>query len=450
MKVLLIYPQSVPGVIGAGVFYMTEPIALETIAAPLAGHDVRILDMRLDGGLDEAVLEFDPDVVGVTALTVETYKASAALRRVKELKPGALTIAGGQHATFMPGDFNLPWVDLVCIGDGIHTLREVVEAAGAGGGFSGIPGLAVPGERGLSFTPPRGIHADLDTLPIPARSLTAKYRSGYFRGTWKPYASMTTSRGCPFRCKFCAVWKAENGRYRTRSPGKVMEELATLAEPYVSISDDNFLHDIRRADEIAGMILKAGISKKFKLVGRADTIVKHPEIVRRWREAGMEIMLVGFEAFRDSDLEALNKKTTAAQNREAIRILHAEGVTVSAHFIVQQDFSEDDFRALGDFVEENGLKQPVFCILTPLPGTDLYEEVKDRITTRNLELFDLTHTVLPTALPLDRFYELYIGLFKRAYQRPGGFSKETCMSSGIFDRVLREFERGAAVAGARS
>jgi radical SAM superfamily enzyme YgiQ (UPF0313 family) len=444
VKVLLVYPPSVPGVIGAGVFYITEPLGLEMIAAPLQGrHEVRILDLRLEDDLAGVLERFQPDLVGVTALTVEVYRAQAVLQTVRRVCPGAVTIVGGQHATAKPDDFDRPSVDLVCLGEGVETLAEVAEVLGARGDFRSVPGLAVRRDGGLEQTAPRPPVRDLDRLPLPARHLTASYRSGYFRGTWRPYASMMTSRGCPFRCRFCAVWKTEAGGYRVRSPGAVLRELRTIAEPHVSISDDNFLHNTRRAEEICDRVLAEGIEKTFKLVGRADTIVRRPDLVEKWRRAGMEIMLVGFEGFRDEDLRSLNKRTSAAQNRSAIRILHDQGVTISAHFIVDPDFDEEDFEALGDFVEEMELRQPVFCILTPLPGTDLYEETSHLLTTENYEMFDLSHSVLPTRLPLDRFYESYMNLYRRAYLGEGGPRPGSFMSEELMGRVMEEFRRGA-------
>jgi radical SAM superfamily enzyme YgiQ (UPF0313 family) len=444
MKILLVQPPSVPGVIGGGVFYVTEPLALETIAAPLSDHEVRILDLRLDDDLPGVLDAFDPDIVGVTCLTVETYRAREVLREARARNPGVLTIAGGQHASLMPHDFDLPYVDLICLGEGVDTLQEVVEAALSNRDFSAIKGLAVrEGER-LHFTPPRPPRQDLDAMPFPARQHTQAYRHPDFRGTGKPKASMMTSRGCPYRCRFCAVWKTEGGDYRVRSPQRVLEEIQMIAEPFISISDDNFLHRVDRARLIAEMVLDWGISKKFKLVGRADTIVRHPDLVETWRAAGMEIMLVGFEAFRDQDLKNYNKKTTALENRQAIRILHDLGVTISAHFIVDPDFGEADFDALGDYVEEMELAQPVFCILTPLPGTDLYEERQHEITTGNYERFDLSHAVLPTRLPLPRFYERFIDLYKRAYLRSGMDEDASCMSRDVFSSVLRSFEIGLA------
>jgi radical SAM superfamily enzyme YgiQ (UPF0313 family) len=315
----------------------------------------------------------------------------------------------------MPQDFNLPFVDLACIGEGVNTLRETVQALEKGDDFEDVPGLALFRNGEINFTSTRESVNDLDSLPFPARHLTARYRSQYYRGTWKPHASIMTSRGCPYRCKFCAVWRTEGGRYRVRSASKVVEELRLIEQSYISISDDNFLHDVRRAEDICEMLVSEGIQKRYRQIGRADTIVRHPDLIRKWRDAGMEIMLVGFEDIRNSGLRKLNKRTTADQNREAIRILHDLNIIVSAHFIVSQDFSEDDFQRLGDFVQEMELRHPVFCILTPLPGTVFFEQVHNQIDTNNYELFDLTHTVLPTELERDIFYNNYINLYRKAY-----------------------------------
>jgi radical SAM superfamily enzyme YgiQ (UPF0313 family) len=280
---------------------------------------------------------------------------------------------------------------------------------------------------------------NLDELPIPARHLTKRYRSAYFRGIWRPYASMITSRGCPYRCNFCAAWRAENGRYRTRSAIKVVEEIELIEENLVSIADDNFLHDLKRAEEICSLVKSRGIEKRYKLIGRSDAIVRRPDLIEQWKEAGLDIMFVGFESFRDRDLRRFGKRTTAAQNSEAIKILRDCGVTISAHFIVHQDYEPADFDALVDYVREMKLRQPVFCILTPLPGTILYEERKDDILTDDYGKYDLTHTVLPTKLPLDEFYERYANLYRKCYIE---CDETSFVNREIMSEIIEKFMKG--------
>jgi radical SAM superfamily enzyme YgiQ (UPF0313 family) len=442
VKILLVHPPVGPNVIGSGILFLAEPLALETIAAPVLEHDVRIFDMRIEKGwerLRHELSEFAPDVVGVTALTTETYQALRVMQVVKEFSPGTLTVVGGQHATFMPEDFNRPFIDVIAIGEGVHTFRELIEAHERKQDLVKILGLALRKNGKLLFTPRRPPSENLDNMPIPARRLTDRYRENYFRGTWRPYASIVTSRGCPFRCKFCAVWKTEDGKYRVRSPEKVLEELKTIEQEYISVSDDNFLHDVRRAEKIYELIKAEGIKKKYKLIGRADTIVRRPDIIEKWREIGLEIVIVGVESFRDSELRQINKKTTAEKNDRAIRILQENDVTVSAHFIVRQDYDRSDFNALAEYVEKMELKRPIFCILTPLPGTELYEETKDQITTDDYEKFDLIHTVLPTKLPLEEFYKEYINLYKKCYAgKAGESSRESVIDLAVAANVLEK------------
>jgi len=442
MRILLVHPPVGVNVVGAGILFLGEPLALETIAATVPEHEVRILDMRVENEwecLGREIAEFDPDMVGTTALTTETYQARRVLERAKSQKPSLFSVVGGQHATLEPGDFDKPYIDFIVIGEGVDTFPELVQACLNKREFGNILGLACRRGNELVINSPRPPCTNLDSVPFPARHLTSRYRESYFRGTWRPYACMVTSRGCPFRCNFCSVWRSEQGKYRTRSAENVLQELKLIKEDKVGISDDNFLHDTKRAEEIYNLIKKEGIEKKYKLIGRSDTIIRRPDLMEKWREIGLEIMVVGVESFRDEDLKGYNKKTTVEKNNEAIRILQANEVTVSAHFVIHQDYEEKDFQALGDYVEDMDLKQPVFCVLTPLPGTGLHEETKDLLLTRDYEKFDFMHSVLPTKINLDVFHEHLLNLYKRCYLMKGNPSLSAFLSTDIIKQGFKKF-----------
>lgn len=156
---------------------------------------------------------------------------------------------------------------------------------------------------------------------------------------------------------------------------------------------------------LAGLIKEAGIAKRYFLYGRSDTIIKHPELIKMWKEIGLERVFVGLEFFRDEDLEYINKGSTVENNREAVKILQANGIEIYASFIVRPEFTKEDFKAFKKYCRSLALSFPTFSVLTPLPGTDLYEEVKGKLITRNYDLFDFIHTLLPTKLPLDQFFD---------------------------------------------
>jgi len=258
---------------------------------------------------------------------------------------------------------------------------------------------------------------NLDDLPMSARNLTQKYRERrlYFRGDWRPIECTISSRGCPYKCKFCGTWKIYNGKYRYRNPELIADELERIPEPYVCFNDDNTLDHTKNAFMLAEIIKHRGISKVYEVYGRADTIVDHPELIEKWREIGMELLLVGLEACDNSTLGAMNKKTTIEINEKAIEICHSNGVEIASYLIVDPRFERDDFRRLSDFVARNNLSHPVFTILSPFPGTDFYYEVKKDLITDSFEIYDFFHTVLQTTLPLDEFYEEFLNLYRTAY-----------------------------------
>jgi radical SAM superfamily enzyme YgiQ (UPF0313 family) len=257
-------------------------------------------------------------------------------------------------------------------------------------------------------------HLDLDALPLPERSLTAPYRKHYYCDWMRPLASMRTSKGCPFRCSFCALWKLAGGHYLKRRPQAIVDELAAIEQEFVFFADDESLVDARRMKELAQRIKTAGLRKRFFLYGRSDTIARHPDLVEAWREIGLERVFVGLEFATDANLQYIRKGSSASDNDGAVRVLQSLGIEIYASFIVRPEFDRGDFAALRAYCRQLGLSYASFAVLTPLPGTDLYEEVRDRLITHDYDDFDFIHTLLPTTLPLRDFYAEYCDLYRKA------------------------------------
>jgi radical SAM superfamily enzyme YgiQ (UPF0313 family) len=408
MKILLIEPAKAPLTLAGEDVYLFEPLALEYVGAAVAeDHDVMILDQRLDKDVRGTLESFRPEVVGITSYTVHVNCVKGLLKEVKEWNPEVLTVVGGHHATVAPEDFLSPFIDLIVRGDGVFAFREIVERFERGRDFQGIPGVAFTD----ADDPPL---SELDDLPFPDRSLTSEYRKEYYSEYMKPLASIRTSKGCPYRCSFCALWKIAGGRYLKRDPRKIVEELAGIEEEYVFFADDESLVDVERMKTLARLIKEAGIKKRFFLYGRSDTITRNPELLAMWKEVGLERVFVGFEFFRDEDLELVRKGSTTDDNRKAAGILHDLGIEIYAAFIIRPEFGREDFESCRKYCRELELTFASFAVLTPLPGTDFYEEVKDRMIVRDYEYYDFIHTLLPTALPLKEFYRQYHRLYMKA------------------------------------
>ncbi len=414
MKILLIEPAKSPLSIGGEDVFLYESLALEYVAAGVAqDHDVRILDMRLDKDLKGTLEIFKPDVVGITSYTVHVNAVRKITGLIKKWDPQVLVVIGGHHATVAPEDFVSPFVDLIVMGEGVFAFQEIVERFQKGKDFSKIPGVAYTrGERLIITTPPAEV--ELDSIPLPERKLTERYRKHYYSEWMKPIASMRTSKGCPHKCSFCALWKISKGRYLTRSPEKIVEELETIHEENVFFADDESLLDVDRMTELARLIKKAGIKKRYYLYGRSDTIAKNPTLLEKWKEIGLERIFIGLEFFKSEDLRFVRKSSTLDDNRKATQILHDIGIDEHASLIVRPEFTRADFRAFRQYCRDLELKYAGFAVLTPLPGTDLYEDTKSRMLTCNYDYFDFIHTVLPTALPLQEFYKEYSLLLRKA------------------------------------
>jgi radical SAM superfamily enzyme YgiQ (UPF0313 family) len=426
MRILFIQPDFRSAIGGFRLAAMPEPLSLEMIAATVTEHELRLLDMRLDSDLDGVLQTFQPDLVGITALTTEVYAALEVLATVKRHNASIFTVVGGHHATLMPADFFVPTVDAIVLGEGENVFGELVRSVETTGGAAMVPGVIRQDADGRFVTNPgEPLAVDIESLPLPRRDLVAAYRDKYYFLFDQGDYSVATSRGCPYRCNFCSVWSFYGGKTRQMTPRRVLAELQSIDAPHVTFVDDNFLMNHRRENTIADMIAAEGIRMRYSMECRTDSIVRHPELVEKWARRGLYAVLLGLEGADDGALASVNKKNTSRVNDEAIRILQDLGVIIWGAFIVDPKWEADDFKRLRDYVNARQITHTQFTILTPLPGTDLYREHYHTLLTHDYRSFDALHAVVPTKLPREEFYQHFADLYRQT-------------SFGPYIKLLRE------------
>lgn len=415
MRVLLIQPPKAETVIGGEDLHLYEPLDLEYLAAGLGErHEPQILDMRFDKDLAGRLAAFAPAVVGLTAYTTHVNVVKGLCRRIKAALPDALVVVGGHHASAFPHDFEVEGIDVVVAGEGVFSFRELVDAfeRGRPAVRELLDGQGFPGTR---IWRSRHNTTPLDRYPAPRRDLTRDHRKQYFSEWMRPLATVVTSKGCPFRCGFCCLWKLTEGKYLERSAESIVEEIAGLEEENVFFADAESMVNAPRMSRVAQLIKERGIEKKFYCYSRSDTVVKHPELFKQWREVGLDRVFVGFEFFRDGDLDDVHKSSTIEENERAMRTLNALDISMIASFLVRPSFDKEDFRAFREYCQrlkrELKFSMFLFSVLTPLPGTEFYEEAKGQLITHNYDHFDLFHPVLPTKLPMDEFFQELLKLY---------------------------------------
>lgn len=448
MRILLVQP-GLPEGVGFRLVASPEPLHLEMIAATVPEHDVRILDMRLDSDLETTLRDFQPDMVAATALTPEVSPAQDILDRAKAFSPDIFTVAGGHHATLLPQDFSLPQVNAIALGEGETVFPRLVQAVAGRRSLDDVPGIVWRNRDGAFIRNERlNERIDLGSLPMPRRDLTQAYRNEYFFLFDRPDTSVATSRGCPFRCAFCSVHEFYHGSINQMPPERVLAEVAAVATEHITFVDDNFLMNYRRETAIANRIKAEGIRKRYSMECRADSIVRHPDLVTKWVDIGLYAVLLGLEGGSDEMLKGVNKSCSIDTNNRAIRILQDHGVIIWGAFIVDPDWTTDDFKRLHDYVREKRITHTQFTILTPLPGTQLYRERRQDLLTDDYSCFDTLHAVVPTRLPREEFYRNFADLYRQTDLAPyydlvqsGKMTIEDCRRGKQMLDVLSDWER---------
>ena len=404
MKLLAVHPGPL---LYTRVFLRLEPLGLELVAgaARKLGHDVRIIDLQVESHVDyfRLLADWRPDAVCFSCNYLANVPEIIDLAKATKARmPRSFVFVGGHSASFTAQEFldhGEGAIDCVLRGEGeaqIGPLLEAIEHDRKN--VHKAPGTVTADGEG----PPPGFVNSLDDVR-PARDLL-RHRRKYFIGHLDPAASIEFSRGCPWDCAFCSAWTFYGRSYRTVSSEVAVEELRSIREPGVFIVDDVAFIQDRQGMEIAEGVARAGIKKDYYLETRADVLLKNKDVFRLWRKLGVQYVFMGFEAVDSEGLKKFRKRVDMDRNYEALDFARSLGFTVAINLIADPDWDEARFAA----VREWCLSIPEvvnISINTPYPGTETWHTEARHLVSHDYRLFDIQHAVLPTRLPLDKFYD---------------------------------------------
>lgn len=395
------------------------PLGLLTIAEAVKEYDVSVFDMKGEYDLladapEPAKMVMDllekikPDIVGTTVITSELYFGFDILKTAKKFNPNILTIIGGLHTTLCPQDFNKPYIDVVCPGQASFTFREVVRAYEKKTSLENVKRILLRKNGELTSTGESPVYFDTANkhFLMPDRTHLERWRSTYAVGNNpEPATYLFTSLGCPFNCTFCSIWKEYNSMYYQRSVESIIEELKLIDYKIVRFSDANTIVNIRFINQLFDRIIEEGIDKMYIMDIRADTAVDHPQLIEKLARAGLKVVITGFESFRDSELKQYNKKSGAKMIKQAIDVFHQNNILLRGNYVVPPDYDEADFKALSEYANSHKVTYAGYTILTPMPGTEYYKEVRENIIDHDYSKYNFFNSVMKTRLPLEQFYE---------------------------------------------
>ncbi len=419
LNVLLLRPSVTNDRFGLGPFFRMEPLGMEYIAGALEArdHSVTLVDLRYGRSLGYYLRKYRPDLVGVASMhTLETEDALDLIRRVRRQSPDLPLIVGGHAAAAFPSPFFRSEVDAICAQDGERVIPELVDALASGRPRSTVGGLLLKGEDGTFRSTSRSSEAvSLDEVPLPSRRHVDSWRKEYACLQFRPMWLVETARGCSYRCKFCSVWPMFDRSFRERSIDAVCRDLASVG-PHVFVADDLFWCHAARSLELASELLRRGIRKEYMLVqSRVDLVAQHADLLEAWRPVAKNFdIFFGLEAATDDYLKSLNKDTTTRYAIEAIRVARELRYGVTGNFVIDPDWVESDFERLWAFMDHHQLSRAGFTLLTPLPGTPFYEEMKGTIRATSWSQFDMHHLLWEPKLGVHRFFELYCETWRRS------------------------------------
>ncbi|KWT75939.1 B12-binding domain-containing radical SAM protein [Candidatus Magnetominusculus xianensis] len=311
------------------------------------------------------------DIVCISTLTSTAPRAYKIAERVKAR--GIPVLMGGAHTTFMPEEA-LVYADYVLRGEADDSITELFDYIEHGKpSINNISGLSYKDTAGnFQHNPDSSRIKDLDSLPIPDVKLVQEW------DRMRIYP-ISTSRGCPFDCKFCSVIRVFGRQYRFNSVEHSLREIkhaCTNNKTNIFFVDDNFSANKKHTKELLKAVIAEGIKPFWSAQVRTD-VAKDEELLRLFADSGCHMLYIGFESINPVTLESYNKGQSLDEIVRCIKTVQAHGIQIHGMFVLGADTDDvDTIRKTADFAINLGIDTVQFMILTPLPGTPFFFEMQ--------------------------------------------------------------------------
>jgi anaerobic magnesium-protoporphyrin IX monomethyl ester cyclase len=362
------------------------PLSLLSIAQIViqeTDHEVRILDAQLDDleypELERQIREWAPDVVGVTAFTVQLVDVHQTIRAAKAAGV-QYVVVGGPHVNDFPQECrDLSGVDAVVRGEGQKPMLDLLEVWSRGEAAKGIPSVMAHPDDPVP-TDDVYFSNDLDAYPIPDRTLIEYERYYDVMGKGGIFTTVVTSRGCPYRCTFC---NTPRHRYRVMTPERACDEIQTcldLGIREIYFVDDTFNITNKRVMELCDEIIRRG--QQFSWTVRFRVKGLDRPLLEKMKAAGCSRIQLGVEQGTEEGLLRLKKDVTSLEIEHAFMLCREIGIHTVAYFMIGTP-TERSREDVIDTIRYSIKLDPDFVmynVLTPFPGTVLFDEgVRDGV-----------------------------------------------------------------------
>lgn len=386
----MIYPQSSYSYVdrdskNKGFRGLAPPLGLMYLAKILEkdGNKVQIIDFSVEPFKKQKLKKNlkKVDIVGITVLSYSLESVNNIIRTIRKTNPSIKIIIGGPHCTIFPKKSLIETNADICIqGDGESVIIKLKKTLEKKQNLSNIHGIYYRDKNKIKKGLPVKLIKDLDKITFPARHLVKKYNYG---NQYNPkikngdFTSIITSRGCPFKCKFCSRNSVCMKTYRKRSAENIIEELKEIKKEgykYVAIVDDSFLSDKRQSHRLFEEIIKQKIDLKFIITAaRVDSADK--KLYLKMKKAGVTHIQYGLESGSQDVLDFYNKKTTLKIIKDAVNLSHKIGFFNMGSFIFGAPFeTKKHFKKTINFAKNLPLDSVSFVVLKYMAGSELWEE----------------------------------------------------------------------------
>lgn len=399
-RILLIKCAHNQGVLSA----LSFPLGLMSLVSALRmdsdNHDIEIYDMRLrgeeSGTLKEKINRFKPELVGFSALSVESPNLYKSARAIRETGFDGPIIAGGPHPSAFPEEtLKCEAIDYAAQGEGENTFREFVGAFINGKEIKNVSGIAYRENNTVCYSQPRPPIQDMDKLPFPAYDIVdiEEYSSYVSQSTYRTekYMNLFTSRACPYSCIYCHSIFGK--KFRARSPENVLEQVRHLYEKYdirrLEIVDDIFNCNLLRGKRILDLLFQEGLFVEVAFPNglRCDRVDR--DFLEKLSRFEYSHVSVAVETASPRLQKLIEKNLELEKVKETINICNDLHIYTCGFFMLGfPTETEKELKATLDFAVKSKLHSALFFLVIPYKGTKLYDLCVQKLEDKEFKLDD--------------------------------------------------------------